>query len=198
MGKRITMSKKAVFIKTLFLMAALFLMDYQYAFAQDVKKIVLLPFDVYSKASALNLQETIYKGISSELVKAKNIQLIERSALAKSLEGKRIDEKLSLTIGKETGAHYVIMGSLSEFGKIISVDTRIIDVKEGKTLPVIFTQGKGIESIGSISSQIRTNILITIAADMRITKIDFKGNRKIESSAVSQVLKSARGNLSMM
>jgi outer membrane protein insertion porin family len=195
MEKFTIMSKKVIFAKVIFLLALLLLIDYPNAFAEDVKKIVLLPFDVYSKANVSNLQEAIYKGISSELVKSKNIQLIEKSALAKTIEGKRIDEKLSLAIGKETGAHYVIMGSLSEIGQIMSVDAKVIDVKEGKTLPGIFAQGKGIESIGSLSSQIRTNILIKIARDMTIMKIEFKGNEKIESSAVSQAIKSARGNL---
>jgi outer membrane protein insertion porin family len=187
------MSKKV--ISFVFLLTLLLLINYQKAFAEDVKKIALLPFDIHSKANVPKLQEAIYKGLSTELVKTKNILLIERGILAGVVEGKRIDEKFALTVGKETGAHYVIMGSLSEFGELISVDARVIDVKEQRALPGIFAQGKGFESIGSLSAKIRTNILIQIAAEMRIAKIEFKGNRKIESSAVNQVVKSAKGNL---
>jgi len=193
MERYITMSKKV--ISFVFLLTLLLLINYQKAFAEDVKKIALLPFDIHSKANVPKLQEAIYKGLSTELVKTKNILLIERGILAGVIEGKRIDEKLALTVGKETGAHYVIMGSLSEFGELISVDARVIDVKEQRALPGIFAQGKGFESIGSLSAKIRTNILIQIAAEMRIAKIEFKGNRKIESSAVNQVVKSAKGNL---
>ena len=193
MERYITMSKKV--ISFVFLLTFLLLINYQKAFAEDVKKIALLPFDIHSKANVPKLQEAIYKGLSTELVKSKNILLIERGILAGVVEGKRIDEKLALTVGKETGAHYVIMGSLSEFGELISVDARVIDVKEQRALPGVFAQGKGFESIGSLSAKIRTNILIQIAAEMRIAKIEFKGNRKIESSAVNQVVKSARGNL---
>lgn len=193
MERYITMSKKV--ISFVFLLTLLLLINYQKAFAEDVKKIALLPFDIHSKANVPKLQEAIYKGLSTELVKTKNILLIERGILAGVVEGKRIDEKFALTVGKETGAHYVIMGSLSEFGELISVDARVIDVKEQRALPGIFAQGKGFESIGSLSAKIRTNILIQIAAEMRIAKIEFKGNRKIESSAVNQVVKSAKGNL---
>jgi outer membrane protein insertion porin family len=193
MERYITMSKKV--ISFVFLLTLLLLINYQKAFAEDVKKIALLPFDIHSKANVPKLQEAIYKGLSTELVKSKNILLIERGILAGVSEGKRIDEKLALTAGKETGAHYVIMGSLSEFGELISVDARVIDVKEQRALPGIFAQGKGFESIGSLSAKIRTNILIQIAAEMRIAKIEFKGNRKIEISAVNQVVKSAKGNL---
>jgi outer membrane protein insertion porin family len=196
MEEFITMSKIVILIRSIvFLLTSLLLINCQQAFAEDIKKIVLLPFDVYSRADAANLQNAIYKGIAQEFAKSKNIQFIERSVFAKSIEGIPISEKVALHLGKETGANYVIMGSLSEFGKQISVDIKVIDVKEERSLPVIFAQGKGIESIGAISAQIRINILMKIAADMKIVKIEFKGNRKIESSAISQVIKSTRGNL---
>jgi len=189
------MSKKYFLIKASILLILFLLINHQNVLAEDVKKIALFPFEIYSKANVSELREAIYKGLSAELVKSKNIQLIERGILAKAIEGKKIDEKLALNVGKELGAAYVIMGSLSAFGEQISVDARVIDVKEGKALPAVFAQGKGIKSIGSLSAQIRTNIIIKIAADMRIAKIEFKGNRKIEISAISQVLKSSRGNL---
>ncbi|HVO65857.1 MAG TPA: outer membrane protein assembly factor BamA [Syntrophales bacterium] len=189
------MNKKYILIKAAVLLTLFILIYHQNVLAEDVKKIVLLPFEIYSKATVSELREDVYKGLSTELVKSKNIQLIERGTFAKAIEGKKIDEKLALSVGKELGADYVIMGSLSAFGEQISIDARVIDVKEGRALPAIFAQGKGIKSIGSISAQIRTNIIIKIASGMRIAKIEFKGNRKIESSAINQVLKTAKGNL---
>ena len=165
------------------------------ALAEDGKKIAILPFEVHAKANTANLQEALYKGLFTEFAKSKSIHIVERSSFAKAIEGKVIDEKLAVNVGKAAAADYVIMGSLSVFGEQISVDARVIDVKEGRVLHAAFAQGKGIEAIGSISGQLRTQILVKIAADMRIAKIEFKGNRKIESSALSQVIKSAKGNL---
>ena len=195
MEKFITMNKNSPLIKIIFLLASLLLLHHHNALAEDGKKIAILPFEVHAQANAANLRESIYKGLSTEFAKSKSIQLIERGSFAKTIEGKVIDEKLALYVGKQAGANYVIMGSLSAFGEQISVDARVIDVKEGKALHAIFAQGKGIAAIGSISAQLRTNILLKIAADMRIAKIEFKGNRKIESNALSQVIKSAKGNL---
>lgn len=196
MERFITMNKKIIRVKaTVFLLASLLLLNYQHAFAEDIKKIVLLPFDVHARTDAAKLQNAIYKGIAQEFAKTKSIQLIERDVFTKAIEGRQIDEKLALQVGKKTGANYVIIGSLSEIGKQISVDVRVIDVKEERSLPGIFAQGKGMEGMGSISAQIRTNILVKIATDLRIIKIEFKGNRKIESSAINQVIKSTRWNL---
>ena len=195
MEKFITMNKNSLLIKIIILLASLLLAHHHNALAEDLKKIAILPFEVHAQANAANLREAIYKGLSTEFAKSKSIQLIERVALAKAMEGKRIDETLALNVGKESGANYVIMGSLSAFGEQISVDARVIDVQEGKVLHAVFAQGKGIAAISSISAQLRTTILLKIAADMRIAKIEFTGNRKIESSALGQVIKSARGNL---
>ncbi|MGZ3593077.1 MAG: outer membrane protein assembly factor BamA, partial [Syntrophales bacterium] len=182
-------------IRIMILLVSLLLLHHHIALAEDGKKIVILPFDVHAKANAANLQEAIDKGLSTEFAKSKSIQLIDRGSFAKAVEGKVIDEKLAASIGKSAGANYVIMGSLSAFGEQISADAKVIDVKEGRMLHTAFAQGKGIEAIGSISAQLRTSILIKIAADMRIAKIEFAGNHKIESSALGQVIKSARGNL---
>ena len=188
------MNKNGLRIKIFILLVSLLLIRHN-AFAEDLKKIAILPFEIHAQANAANLREAIYKGLSTEFAKSKSIQLIEGVSLDKALEGKRIDEKFALNVGKNSGANYVIMGSLSAFGEQISVDARVIDVKEGKVLHTVFAQGKGTAGISTISAQLRTSILLKIAADMRIAKIEFKGNRKIESSALSQVIKSAKGNL---
>ncbi|MDI6776701.1 MAG: outer membrane protein assembly factor BamA [Syntrophales bacterium] len=189
MNKKVFISRHVLFLLTLFLFSIS-----QKVFAEDVKKIALFPFDIYSKANATNLRKAIHAGIAAELQKLKFIQLIESEIILKTIEGKRINEKLAITVGKDTGATFVIMGSLSEFGEMISVDARIIDIRQEKALSPIFVQGKGLANIGHIATQLKTEIMIRIAAEQRIARIEFKGNRKIEASAISQVLKSAKGN----
>ncbi len=191
------MNNNSVRIRIIMFLASLLLLHHYNAnaLAEDGKKIAILPFEVHAKANTANLQEALYKGLFTEFAKSKSIHIVERSSFAKAIEGKVIDEKLAVNVGKAAAADYVIMGSLSVFGEQISVDARVIDVREGRVIHAAFAQGKGIEAIGSISGQLRTQILVKIAADMRIVKIEFKGNRKIESSALSQVIKSAKGNL---
>jgi len=163
-------------------------------FAEEPKTIAVLPFDVHSKANAQRLQEAIYNALSAELTRAKTIHLIDRDAVTKAVKGEKIDESTAVSLGKELGVHYVIKGSVSELGDTISVDVKIIDIKQGISLPGLFAYGKGMESIGSISARIRTDILLKISAELKIVQIAFKGNRKIESSAIQQVLKSVKGN----
>ena len=165
--------------------------------AEGYKTVALFPFEVNSTTpeGAAELRETLYQGIAAELLKAKNIRLVAREAVTSATAGKRPNDAQAIAVGKQTGAAYTITGSLTEFGERLSVDVRLIDVKEGKILPGIFVQGKGRENLGAILTQLRMDILARISTEQRIARIEFKGNRKIESSAISQVLTSVPGNI---
>lgn len=168
----------------------------QPSFAEDFKKtVILLPFEVHSKDNAPTLKNAIYEGLTSRLGNIKNVLLVERERFSKILEGRRIDDSLALAVGKEIDAAYVITGSLTEFGEIISADVRILDVKRENFLPAIFAEARGVEGMGALSTQLTGDILIKIGAEQRIIRIEFKGNRRIESSAISQVLKSVVGGV---
>ena len=176
-------------------MLLIFLLICRPVFAGEEMKIMVLPFDVYSKTNEAYLKEAIQKGIALELQKSKRIKLVDEAALEGKIEGRRIDEKLALTLGKALDARYAIIGSLTELGEQISVDAKIVAIEQGRTLPAIFAQGRGLESIGSIAGQLARDIFLKTSLEQRIVKIEFTGNRKIDSSAINQVLKSTTGNL---
>ena len=165
--------------------------------ADNLKKIAVFPFDVHSTSpgQAASLGETVNRGVSSELLKSKAIRLVPRAEISAGIKGKPMNDALIIAVGKKAGALYTVSGSVSEFGERISVDARLIDLREGKALPGIFVQGRGRENLGAILAQLRTEILTRIASEERIIRIEFKGNRKIEASAIQQVLRSKAGNI---
>jgi outer membrane protein insertion porin family len=165
--------------------------------AENIKVVALFPFDVHSTSleKAADLQEAVYRGVAAELLKLKTIRVVGREEIKAGTEGKRLNDTLAIEVGKKAGAVFAVLGSVSEFGDRISIDTRVIDVREGKVLPGVFVQGRGRENLNAILTQLRADILTRIASDERIVRIEFKGNRKIEASAINQVLKSAPGNI---
>ncbi len=165
------------------------------AAAQDIKKIAVFPFEVHSRANAALLQEALVKGLTSELLKSKNIQVVDQNAIEKVTAGRKLDEALALSAGRTLAADLVVIGSITEFGELISIDAKVIDVKQGKTIPGIFVQGRGLKSIESIQAQLKRDILGRAYADLKVARIEFKGNRKIEATAINQVLKSVKGAL---
>jgi outer membrane protein insertion porin family len=86
------------------------------------------------------------------------------------------------------------MGSLTKLGETLSIDAQIIDVTTANTLPSISAQGKGLVSLGMIAAQLKAEILIRTGFVQKIAKIEIKGNRKIEASAITAQIKSKAGN----
>jgi outer membrane protein insertion porin family len=177
------------------MMMALSLFFLPGAAAQDIKKIAVFPFEVHSRANAALLQEALVKGLTSELLKSKNIQVVDKNAIEKVTAGRKMDEAMALSAGRALAADLVVIGSITEFGELISIDTKVIDVKQGKTISGIFVQGRGLKSIESIQAQLKRDILGRAYADLKVARIEFKGNQKIEAPAIQQVLKSVKGAL---
>ncbi len=165
--------------------------------AENIKKVALFPFEINSSAPGgdADLRETVYQGIAAELLKSKSIRLVEKEAITAATKGKRLNDTLVLDVGRKAGAAYTVTGSVTAFGEQISVDVRLIDVHEGKILPGVFVQGKGRQNLGAILARLRMDVMSRIAAEQKIARIEFKGNRKIEGSAINQVLKSATGSI---
>jgi len=165
--------------------------------AENIKQVALFPFEINSTApqGAADLREMVYQGVAAELLKSKNVRLVDRATIAPATAGKPLNDALALEVGRKADAAYTVTGSLTEFGEQISVDVRLIDVHEGKVLPGIFVQGRGRKNLGAILAQLRMDIMSRIGSEQRIARIEFKGNRKIEGSAINQVLKSAPGNI---
>jgi len=165
--------------------------------AEPVRTLALFPFEVHSTAQEgiSELRETLYQKVAAELLKSKNIRLVEREKIQAALAGKRLNDALALEVGQQTGAAYAVTGSLTEFGERISVDVRLTDIAAAKVQPGIFVQGRGRENLGAILAQLRMDILARIATDQKIARIEFKGNRKIEESVIRQAVTSAAGNV---
>lgn len=187
------MNKKNPII--LLLALALTLFPAAACIADEVRTIAVFPFDVHSRTNAAALRDAIDRGLPSELLKSKFIRVIDRDALNSAIRGMRMDDATVVSIGKTLGADMAITGSLSEFGEAISIDAKVIDIRQGRTIAGIFTQGRGPDSMQTVLAQLKRDILMRAFIDQRIAGIEFKGNLKIEAAAIQQSLKSLKGGL---
>ena len=99
--------------------------------AENVRTVSLFPFEVNTTApdGAAKFKEMVNRGITAELVKTKNIRLVERERIAAAVKGKTLNDTLAIEASRRLGAAFAITGSVSEFGERISVDVKLIDVR---------------------------------------------------------------------
>jgi outer membrane protein insertion porin family len=159
---------------------------------QELKKIMIMPFEIYSNYDKSAIRESLYKNLSEEFKKEKFIQIIPADNFLRNYIN--IDEKKAISNGKSMGADFVIIGSLTQLGESLSIDTRIIDVAQGNILSTASAQGKGLANLGAIVAQLKMEILVRVGLVQRIAKIEIQGNRKINSTAIITRIKSKVGD----
>ena len=165
------------------------------ALSQNTKSMVILPLEIYSKSDVAYLQNQIHEKLTAELEKSPHIRIIKGDTIEKLIRNKDIDEQFAISVGEKTGADFVITGSLTRMGNLVSTDFRVVDIKNEKVHTGIFAQGTGLENIGTIASQIAKDILLKVLVEERIADIVFTGNRRIEDSALYNILSSTKGTL---
>ncbi len=161
--------------------------------SEETKKIMVMPFEVYSNQDKSAIRESFYKNLSDELRKEKSVQIIPADEFIKK-DGK-INENTAIDHGKSKDADFVIMGTLTQFGKSLNVDTKIIDVKKKSILPPATAHGRGVVNLGSIIEQLKVGILGSVGLVQKIARVEIQGNQKINSSAIVTKIKSKQGGI---
>ncbi|HOJ51964.1 MAG TPA: outer membrane protein assembly factor BamA [Syntrophales bacterium] len=165
------------------------------AWSQEKTRLVIAPFDIHTRASKEFLFQAFHDALVRELSGAKEVEIVDIKDLPEPYRQKPPDEKKMEEMGESLKATYVITGSLSEIGNELNADVRIYDVKAKRPLLPLSAHGRGLESISAIASRLKNEILIRVSARLRIAKIEFKGNEKIETAVLNQAIKSTQGGL---
>lgn len=182
--------KKSLFFAVIFSIQMVFCNG---VLAQNHSKLAVLPFDVYSDKGAADLQKQLQTILISDLVKTNSFQIIPRDAYTSLISGKRIDEKLAQTVGEKIKADTVLMGSLTQFGRSISIDAKVLQIKSKKSQSV-FVQSDSVDNLSKLSAQLTDRIILMASGGRRIASVHVKGNLKIEEKAILNVIKSSKGS----
>ncbi len=159
--------------------------------AQEIKKIAVMPFEIYSKGDGKALRKTIFQKLTDELGKDKLVQLLPTDDLLAGTG--KINEKFAIAKGKSLGADFIIMGSMTQFGETVSIDAKIINAHTATALPAASIQDKASSDIAQMVNRLKIEILTRTGLIQKIIKIAIKGNRKIESAVITQQIKSQTG-----
>jgi len=160
---------------------------------QSPKKIVVFPFETRTAAPAPDLQKRVHAEIMTELLKSGSIRVAAPAEYAPLIEARKMDEKLALSTGEKIKADLAVIGSISRFGRSLSIDAKILDVQSRRSIGNIFVQGLASDTAAPLTKQLADRIVTASSGERKIAGIRITGNRKIEENAVLNVLRSAKG-----
>jgi len=162
------------------------------AYSQEAKKFSIMPFEIYSKGDGSAIHDSLYKSLIEELKKEKLVEVIPADKYSRS--NIKFDKRQAIEVGKKMGVNFVVYGSLTQLGENLSLDAKIVDVSKGIALSDFSTSGKGLADISAMAITLKTEILSRAGLIQKVVKIEIKGNRKIEASAILQQIKSKVGS----
>jgi len=101
------------------------------AMADKSSKVLLIPFNIYSKNDFSFLQHSVQNLFSTRLVPECQLLLPENEGTLKKIRDSQgnVNEEDAIALGKQLDADYVLIGNLIVFGEKISTDTKLINIR---------------------------------------------------------------------
>lgn len=162
---------------------------------EDKGSLAILPFEINAREPLDHLKSGLQEMLASRLegkgLRILDLERVNRYASAMPSPVKHED---LMTIGRELGATWVIRGSLTQIGNIISLDIRFTDTSGAQSPSSIFMEEEGLDRLDNVVERVAMRIFNRITGIVQIHKIRVTGNKRIESEAILAVIDTKEGD----
>ena len=166
-----------------------------FAYAQQTVRLVILPFEIHAQDDLSYLEKEIPTAIKNQLEKeGADVLILEREpASLQDIKAGKFSAAREL--GDQTGADYIIWGSLTWLGQSYSLDAKLL-ASTGSEGPQIFSvEGEGIENLPGTVKELVSRLALILFKRERVTEIQITGNDRIEEDAIRRVIKTKPGDV---
>jgi outer membrane protein insertion porin family len=157
-------------------------------------RVAVLPFEVHSAKDLAYMQAEI-AGIIKKHLKRDGAVVMDlelkpelKGAIAAGVGGIR-------NLGVESGADYIVWGSLTWIGQQFSMDAKMIETFVEAPPNIFFVEGKSIETLLGIVKELADKIGMKIFKREKVAEVRIKDNKRIESDAILKLIKTAPGDI---
>jgi hypothetical protein len=98
-------------------------------------------------------------------------------------------------LGLQTGADYVIWGSLTWIGQQFSLDLKLFEALAERRPHPFMAEGRGIENLPSTVDKLAQDLSLIILKRQKILTVEVSGNQRIEADAIKRVVKTQSGDI---
>ncbi|HBG46825.1 MAG TPA: hypothetical protein DDW94_07530 [Deltaproteobacteria bacterium] len=132
--------------------------------AKAAKSLAVLPWNVNSAENMDFVRNAMSDMLASRL--GGSVELIRpdlvRGAVAEKSGGKAVlNDSSALEAGARLKADYVLFGSVTVFGKAVSMDAKLVNVATGEATPFA-SQSTGLESIIGLTDRLSSDVLAAL------------------------------------
>jgi len=163
--------------------------------AKEGEKAAVVPFRVFTPTPMEHLRRGLQEMFTSRLA-ARGIPVISPDLVNRHPEAfaSPVEFDRMLSIGHDLKADWVVSGSLTQVGRNISLDIRVLDVVRKEGPFSIFVTEEDIDRLASAAERAIVSIYNMVLGVEQIDSVVIKGNRRVETEAILAVMESKKGD----
>jgi len=163
--------------------------------AQQTVRVIILPFEVYAQEDLSYLKQQIPQVIKTQLEQEGARVLIVDNQTIASRQLRTDSVSAIRQIGVETGAQYVVWGSLTWLGQNFSLDSKLLSSDKVEDPHVFSAEGEGVENLPATVKTLVQAMALKLFKRETIVEVQIKGNQRIEEDAIRRILKIKKGDV---
>ncbi len=103
-------------------------------FSETPKKVAVCPLEMNAQEDLSFLQKGLFSMLFSRLADPGKVEVLDRETIDQALKDAKgpLNESNARALGKKLGVDYILFGSVTQFGKSVSLDMSMVEVKGEK------------------------------------------------------------------
>lgn len=154
-------------------------------------KVAILPFSIEAAQENHQMKDKIPLMISETLEQDGAKIIFPKTPL--NTEEWNLDQFRKF--GIESGADYILTGSVFVAGESISIDSRLLNIYDQGNVTSFYTNAENLEHLFSAVSKISKEIVGEIFQKKIITDVAIAGNKRVEADAILRIISTQTGDI---
>ncbi len=187
---------RVIRLQAILILALCFFVKPPEVMAKTTGKVAVLPFKVHAPEALshlrLGLQEMLTMRMGEKGYEVINPEVVNENPLASMPQFEMED---LVRLGEELGAQWMVVGSMTQVGKKMSLDLKVVDVTGERPPFFLFMVADNIDALTDTSKKIATNIDHQISRVVQVDAVRVRGNQRIEKDAVLAAVRTKAGDV---
>ncbi len=165
------------------------------AHSSETVRVLVLPFEVHAVKGFSYMQTEISDMIKKDL-RQEGVVILEPGIIP-DFAGEKHTETIEgiRNIGVQSGADYVIWGSLTWIGQKFILVAKMIESFEEGPVGIFVKEGRSIENMLGIVKQLVRDMSMKLFKREKVAKVLVAGNKRIEADAIKKIIKTKPGDV---
>ncbi|MFO7709149.1 MAG: outer membrane protein assembly factor BamA [Desulfobacterales bacterium] len=186
------LSRTALFVSAILVCAVLGASD---APAQPAAGVLIVPFDTYTQPDLAYLKGEIPEVLKQQLGQdGATVQVLDSATAAAWAASAAGDAELA-RLAAQTGADFVVTGSLTWIGRDFSLDARLMAAAGDRPPRFFASVGQGVENLPNAVRGLAQEIGQILFRRERVLEVVVEGSQRIEADAVRRVIRTKPGDV---